>query len=111
MGKYVAEIYADAPDAADEADAHGADTAGGGPTTVLDVHMVSGGGNAMWIHPVEYGRLITGFLHASLACRCTVGADACSAFTVRISLSDTRLRKKFAPRRAESSRRRAHLRK
>jgi len=22
-------------------------------TTVLDVHMVSGGGNAMWIHPVE----------------------------------------------------------
>jgi hypothetical protein len=22
-------------------------------TTVLDVHMVSGGGNAMWIHPED----------------------------------------------------------
>jgi alpha-glucosidase len=49
-GKYVAEIYADAPDATGNAthvafSKHPVDR-----TTVLDVHMVSGGGNAIWIH-------------------------------------------------------------
>ncbi len=50
-GKYVAEIYADAPDAATEA-THTAFTKQ--PVdrgTVLEVKMVSGGGNAIWIHP------------------------------------------------------------
>jgi len=52
-GKYVAEIYADAPDATEEP-AHTILTRQTvDRTTVLDVHMVSGGGNAMWIHPVE----------------------------------------------------------
>jgi alpha-glucosidase len=52
-GKYVAEIYADAPDAA-EAPAHTVLTRQTvDRTTVLDVHMVSGGGNAMWIHPAN----------------------------------------------------------
>jgi alpha-glucosidase len=50
-GKYVVEIYEDADDAAAEAThtlfiRHPADR-----NTVLDVHMVSGGGNAIWIHP------------------------------------------------------------
>jgi alpha-glucosidase len=50
-GDYVAEIYADAPDAATEAThttlSHQTVTR----ETVLHVHMVSGGGNAIWIHP------------------------------------------------------------
>lgn len=52
-GNYVAEIYADAPDAGTEA-THTAFTRQ--PVqrdTVLDVHMVSGGGNAIWIHPAN----------------------------------------------------------
>jgi alpha-glucosidase len=52
-GKYVAEIYADAPDAA----AHATHTTfSKRPVdrgTVLDIHLVSGGGNAIWIHPAR----------------------------------------------------------
>jgi alpha-glucosidase len=50
-GKYVAEIYADAPDAAVEATHTVLTRQTVDRTTVLDVHMVPGGGNAMWIHP------------------------------------------------------------
>jgi alpha-glucosidase len=52
-GKYVAEIYADAPDAAEEPKHTVLTRQTVDRTTVLDVHMVSGGGNAMWIHPAE----------------------------------------------------------
>jgi alpha-glucosidase len=47
-GEYVAEIYADAANDATHI------TFSKRPvdrTTVLDIHMVSGGGNAIWIHP------------------------------------------------------------
>jgi alpha-glucosidase len=50
-GKYVAEIYADAPDAAVEATHTTLTKVPVDEKTVLDVHMVSGGGNAVWIHP------------------------------------------------------------
>jgi alpha-glucosidase len=52
-GKYVAEIYSDAPDAATEATHTVLTRQPVDQTTVLNVNMVSGGGNAMWIHPVE----------------------------------------------------------
>jgi alpha-glucosidase len=52
-GKYVAEIYADAPDAAEEPTHTVLTKQTVDRTTVLDVHMVSGGGNAMWIHPAD----------------------------------------------------------
>ncbi|MGD0731739.1 MAG: glycoside hydrolase family 97 protein [Terracidiphilus sp.] len=52
-GKYVAEIYADAPDAATEATHTTISKRVVDRNTVLDVHMVSGGGNAIWIHPAE----------------------------------------------------------
>jgi alpha-glucosidase len=52
-GKYVAEIYADAPDAAEQPTHTALTKQTVDRTTVLDVHMVSGGGNAMWIHPAE----------------------------------------------------------
>jgi alpha-glucosidase len=50
-GKYVAEIYADAPDASVEATHTTLSTQPVDRTTVLNVHMVSGGGNAIRIHP------------------------------------------------------------
>lgn len=50
-GKYVAEIYADAPDAGTEASHTTFQKQPVDRNTVLDVHMVSAGGNAMWIHP------------------------------------------------------------
>jgi alpha-glucosidase len=50
-GKYVAEIYADAPDAAVEATHTTLSTQPVDRTTVLKVHMAPGGGNAIWIHP------------------------------------------------------------
>ena len=50
-GKYVAEIYADAPDSAVEATHTTLSRQTVDRATVLDVHMVSGGGNAIWIHP------------------------------------------------------------
>jgi alpha-glucosidase len=50
-GQYEAEIYSDAPDAATEATHTSLQKQAVDKTTVLDVHMVSGGGNAIWIHP------------------------------------------------------------
>ena len=50
-GKYVAEIYADAPDAASDATHIAFSKRRVDRSTILDVHMVSGGGNAIWIHP------------------------------------------------------------
>jgi len=52
-GKYLAEIYADATDAAEEPTHTVLTKQAVDRTTVLDVHMASGGGNTMWIHPVE----------------------------------------------------------
>jgi alpha-glucosidase len=52
-GKYEAEIYADAPDAAEEATHTVISRRTVDQSTVLDVHMVSGGGSAMWIHKAE----------------------------------------------------------
>ncbi len=52
-GKYVAEIYADAPDAATEATHTTRSIVPVNRSTVLDVHMTSGGGNAMWVHPAR----------------------------------------------------------
>ena len=51
QGKYVAEIYADATDAASNPTHTAITKRPVDKHTVLDVHMVSGGGNAMWIHP------------------------------------------------------------
>jgi alpha-glucosidase len=50
-GQYVAEIYADAPDADKLATHTLLLKQNVQKTTVLDVRMVSGGGNAIWIHP------------------------------------------------------------
>lgn len=50
-GKYVAEIYADAPDANTNATHTTFTKLDVDRSTVLEVKMVSGGGNAMWIHP------------------------------------------------------------
>lgn len=50
-GKYTAEIYADAPDAAVNATHTAFTRQPVDRTTVLDVHMAGGGGNAIWIHP------------------------------------------------------------
>jgi alpha-glucosidase len=52
-GKFTAEIYADAPDAAANATHTAFMTQPVDKGTVLDVHMVSGGGNAIWIHPIS----------------------------------------------------------
>lgn len=52
-GKYVAEIYADAPDAAEQPTHTTLTRQAVDRNTVLTVHMASGGGNAMWIHPEE----------------------------------------------------------
>jgi alpha-glucosidase len=52
-GNYIAEIYGDAPDAAQEATHTTFSTRTVNQKSVLDVHMVSGGGNAMWIHPAR----------------------------------------------------------
>jgi alpha-glucosidase len=52
-GKYVAEMYADAPDAGSEPTHTALTRQPVDRATVLDVHMVPGGGNAIWIHPAE----------------------------------------------------------
>ena len=54
-GKFVAEIYADASDAATNPTQISFTKQTVDRTTVLDIHMVSGGGNAIWIHPAEAG--------------------------------------------------------
>jgi alpha-glucosidase len=51
-GKYVAEIYADAPDAGSDATHTTFTKQPVDRSTVLDVKMAPGGGNAVWIHPV-----------------------------------------------------------
>ena len=53
QGNYVAEIYSDAPDAATEATHTTYSKQTVNHTTVLDVHLVSGGGNAIRIHPTD----------------------------------------------------------
>ena len=50
-GKYIAEIYADAPDAGTNATQTTFTKQSVDRNSVLDVQMVSGGGNAIWIHP------------------------------------------------------------
>jgi len=50
-GKYTAEIYADASDSAREATHSTFTTQTVDKNSILEVHMVSGGGNAIWIHP------------------------------------------------------------
>jgi alpha-glucosidase len=50
-GEYVAEIYADGIDAASNATQIAFSKRPVDRSTVLDVHMVLGGGNAIWIHP------------------------------------------------------------
>ena len=52
-GKYVAEIYADAPDSGEEATHTVFEKEPVDRNTVLTVRMVSGGGNAIWIHPAK----------------------------------------------------------
>jgi alpha-glucosidase len=52
-GKYVAEIYSDASDAATHPTHTLIMSRPVDRTTILDVHMVSGGGNAIWIHPAR----------------------------------------------------------
>jgi alpha-glucosidase len=50
-GKYTAEIYADAPDASTDATHTTFTRQAVNRSTVLDVKMAPGGGNAIWIHP------------------------------------------------------------
>jgi alpha-glucosidase len=50
-GKYVAEIYSDAPDAGTIATHTIFTKQDVDRSTVLEVKMAPGGGNAMWIHP------------------------------------------------------------
>ncbi len=50
-GKYIAEIYADAPDAGVNATHTTFTKEQVDRTTVLEIRMASGGGNAIWIHP------------------------------------------------------------
>jgi|CZKL01.1.fsa_nt_gi alpha-glucosidase len=50
-GKYTAEIYADAPDAGTNATHTTFTKQAVDRATTLEIHMVSGGGNAIWIHP------------------------------------------------------------
>jgi len=52
-GQFVAEIYADAPDAGTEPTHTTFKKEPVDRKTVLDVHMASGGGNAIWIHPAK----------------------------------------------------------
>ena len=52
-GKYVAEIYADAPDAGTDATHTTFTKQDVDRSTVLEVRMAQGGGNAVWIHPAE----------------------------------------------------------
>jgi alpha-glucosidase len=52
-GKYTAEIYADAPDAGTNATHTTFTTQTVDKSTVLEVKMASGGGNAIWIHPAS----------------------------------------------------------
>jgi alpha-glucosidase len=55
-GGYLAEIYADASDAAAEATHTVFERRKVDRSTSLDVHLASGGGNAIWVHPLEAQR-------------------------------------------------------
>ena len=55
-GKYVAEIYADAADAGTNATHTEFSKQDVDRSTVMEVRMVSGGGNAVWIHPAGANR-------------------------------------------------------
>jgi alpha-glucosidase len=55
-GKYVAEVYADAADAGTNATHTEFSKQEVGRSTVMEVRMVSGGGNAIWIHPAGANR-------------------------------------------------------
>jgi hypothetical protein len=48
---FEAEVYADAPDAGEEAKDVTISREAIDRTTLPHVHLASGGGNAMWIHP------------------------------------------------------------
>src|SRR5258708_37059082 len=50
-GKYTAEIYADAPEAGINATQTAFSKQAVDHNTALKIRMVSGGGNAIWIHP------------------------------------------------------------
>jgi len=50
-GKYTAEIYADAADAATNATHTEFTKQSVDRSTVLEIKMAPGGGNAVWIHP------------------------------------------------------------
>ncbi len=52
-GDYAAEMYSDAPDAAKEPTHTSFSKVGVSKSSVLEVHMAPGGGNAIWIHPVH----------------------------------------------------------
>jgi alpha-glucosidase len=52
-GKYTAEIYADAADAATDATHTTFTTQSVDKSSVLEVKMAPGGGNAIWIHPAS----------------------------------------------------------
>jgi alpha-glucosidase len=52
-GKYTAEIYADAPDAGADATHTTFTKQPVDRSTVLEVKMAPGGGNAIWIHPAQ----------------------------------------------------------
>ena len=54
--RYVAEIYADAPDARVNATHTAFSKQPVDRSTVLEIRMVSGGGNAIWIHPASANR-------------------------------------------------------
>jgi len=52
-GNFVAEIYADAPDAAQEPTHTTFSRQAVTKDSVLQISMVPGGGNAVWIHPAQ----------------------------------------------------------
>jgi len=52
-GKYIAEIYADAPDAGSDATHTTFTRQAVDRSTTLEVKMAPGGGNAVWIHPAS----------------------------------------------------------
>jgi alpha-glucosidase len=51
-GDYMAEMYSDAADSGQEPTHTSFSKLGVNKNSALEVHMVSGGGNAIWIHPV-----------------------------------------------------------
>jgi alpha-glucosidase len=54
-GNYTAEIYSDAPDAGENPTHTTITTQTVDHQQVLKLHLASGGGSAIWIHPVSPG--------------------------------------------------------